>query len=124
MKFIKGSFIIVFGTISQKEFSAYLTIWSLLLLPVPISRAIVNDHYPAQILAGCFVGILACIIWYPVVLSIRVKFANKVGAKFWYIFVHNYDVPIGWAQASAAADDEEDEKATNEPLVSPSTTIV
>ncbi len=118
VKMIKGAFVIVFGTMSQREFSTYMTIWSLLLLPVPISRAILNDHYPSQIMAGCFMGIVACIIWYPLVLSLRIKFQPQVGTKFLYIFVHNYDVPIGWGPAIM----DEDEKATNEPLVAAETT--
>jgi len=115
LKFLKGSALLVFGTVSQREFSAYLTIWSLLLLPVPISRAILNDHYPSQILAGCFVGIFACIIYYPLILALRVGFSQYVGRKFWYIFVHNYDVPIGWSEPRPTDDTEE--KETNAPLV-------
>jgi|LauGreDrversion4_2_1035121.scaffolds.fasta_scaffold33231_2 membrane-associated phospholipid phosphatase len=116
----KGVMMFPFGAISQREFSAYLAIWSPLLLPVPISRALLSDHSASQILSGCLIGILACFLWYPAILALRLKFANYYGRKFWYIFVHNYDVPEGWATVRL----EDDSKSTSAdaPLVSTETT--
>jgi hypothetical protein len=54
------------------------------------------------------------------ILSLRIKFADKVGTRFFFVFEHNYDVPIGWSQI----EDYEEEKATNEPLVKETTSSV
>ena len=115
----KGVFMFPFGSISQREFSAYLAIWSPIILPVPISRALLNDHSASQILAGCLIGILACFIWYPIVLALRLRYASCVGQKFWFIFVHNYDVPEGWT--TIRLEDQKD-NAPDVPLVAESTT--
>lgn len=128
LSLIKGVLLFPSGSITQREFSAYLAIWSFLLLPVPISRALLNDHSPSQIIAGCLIGILTCLIWYPTILALRLKYASHYGSKFWYIFVHNYDVPEGWTTVrleSSNGDDYSDEKLNSTqtaPLVSePST---
>ena len=39
-------------------------IWSLLLLPVPLSRVLLHDHSPSQILIGSLEGIILGNIWY------------------------------------------------------------
>jgi len=118
----KGVLMFPFGSISQREFSAYLAIWSPILLPVPISRALLNDHSASQIMAGCFIGILACFLWYPAVLALRLKFASNFGQKFWFIFVHNYDVPEGWSTVSLDDQTTKDNAAQDAPLVAESTT--
>ena len=117
----KGLFMFPFGSISQREFSAYLAIWSPILLPVSISRAILNDHSAPQIMAGCLIGIIACFIWYPIILALRLKYASSFGQKFWFIFVHNYDVPEGWS--TVRLDDPNKDNAPDAPLVAETTTV-
>lgn len=101
MGMVKGFFLLPFGTISQGEFSAFVAVWTVLLLPVPLARVIVNDHSPQQAMAGVLVGLLAVAIWFPTMLWARRKLVDHVGTKAFYIFVHNYDVPAGWKDADS-----------------------
>ena len=98
LKLGKGLVLLPFGSMSQNEFSVYLTIWIPALIPVPISRVLLNDHSASQVLAGCIVGFVTGFLWFPIVLALRLKMEKVVGRKFLYIFVHNYDVPQGWKE--------------------------
>jgi membrane-associated phospholipid phosphatase len=110
-KLAKGLFVLPAGPISPGEFAFFMACWCPLLLPVPLSRVLLNDHSPSQAMAGTFVGFLAVSIWFPLVLNIRWKLRNEVGTKFGYIFVHNYDIPDTWKEKSH-------DDATADPLVS------
>ena len=96
MKMIKGWIVLPFNSLTQREFFAYVIIWAILLLPVPLSRVLLNDHSPSQAMAGTIVGFIAVCIWFPLVLWMRSSWRDYVGQKYLAIFVHNYDVPEGW----------------------------
>lgn len=96
LKIAKGLMVVPSGSVSQGEFGIYLAFWAPLLLPVPLSRVLLNDHSPAQAMAGTLVGCLAVALWFPFMLYLRLKLRDDIGKKFLYIFVHNYDVPEGW----------------------------
>ena len=113
-KMAKGWFVLPFGSMTQTELFAYVTIWAILLFPVPVSRILLNDHSPSQAMAGIFVGIIAVSIWFPLVLWMRSSWRGYVGQKYLYIFVHNYDVPEGWK--------EEGESHEVEPIVNAEST--
>ena len=112
VKLAKGFMVLPFGTISPGEFSTYLAIWAPLLMPVPISRVLLSDHSPSQVMAGSFVGFLAVVIWFPFMLYLRSTLRKHVGKKVFYIFVHNYDVPESWKEVNQGTDG-----ATADPLV-------
>jgi membrane-associated phospholipid phosphatase len=95
-KMIKGLSFLTFSPVSQFEFYTYFAIWAFAFMPVPISRAIVGDHSPTQILAGGIVGWGSAMIWFPICVQIRKSLRDHVGKKFLWIFVHNYDMPEGW----------------------------
>jgi len=99
-RFTKGLTFLTFSPVSQYEFYVYFLIWTFAFLPVPISRVIVGDHTPKQILAGGIVGWGVALIWFPICVIIRKALRAHVGKKFVLIFVHNYDVPEGWTKLS------------------------
>lgn len=96
LKLLRGLVLLPFGSVSQNEFSVYLMIWIPALVPVPISRVLLNDHSASQVMAGCIVGFVAGFVWFPIVLAFRIATEKFVGRKFLYVFVHNYDVPLIW----------------------------
>jgi membrane-associated phospholipid phosphatase len=112
----RGLTFLTFTPVSQYEFFLYVVIWTVSLLPVPISRAIVGDHSPKQILAGGIVGWGVALIWFPICVIIRKALRAHVGKRFLLIFVHNYDVPAGWFQIST--DDQKPTENTAGPVVS------
>jgi membrane-associated phospholipid phosphatase len=116
-RMLKGMMILPFGYLSKGLFASYLAIWSVLLLPVPISRVVLHDHSPTQALAGSFVGMIAVAIWFPLSLWMRSALRDHVGEKYLVIFCHNYDVPEGWKQS--------DDKEESVPIVpeSPETAV-
>jgi membrane-associated phospholipid phosphatase len=95
---LKGGLMLPVESLSQHEFFGYLAIWSVLLLPVPVSRVLLNDHSPSQALAGMLVGMLAVGLWFPLTLWMRSSWREHVGEKYLAIFKHNYDVPEGWRE--------------------------
>jgi membrane-associated phospholipid phosphatase len=95
-RFTRGLTFLTFNPVSQYEFFLYFLIWTFALLPVPIARVIVGDHTPKQTLAGGIVGWGVGLIWFPICVVIRKALRAHVGKKFLWIFVHNYDVPVGW----------------------------
>lgn len=117
IRMLKGMMILPFGSLTQGEFSSYLAIWSILLLPVPLARVVLHDHSPSQALAGTFVGMVAVCIWFPLSLWMRSALRDHVGEKYLVIFSHNYDVPEGWKRS--------DDKEETEPIVaeSPATSV-
>jgi len=48
---------------SRDVFLIYCFWWALLMLPVGISRIVVHDHTPEQVLVGSFIGWLEALIW-------------------------------------------------------------
>jgi len=111
LKMVRGFLVLPFDSMSQGEFSAYFGIWVVLLLPVPISRVVLNDHSPTQALAGSLIGCFAVSIWFPLILFLRRRFQRNVGDRFLLIFIHNYDVPEG------SQEEEYDKDGTADPLV-------
>ena len=117
MKMVRGFVVLPFDSMSRGEFSAYLSIWVVLLLPVPISRVLLFDHSPSQVLAGSLVGMFAASIWFPFILFLRKRFQQHVGDRILLVLVHNYDVPEGWKDlgdgTDGTVDPLVDNKATN-----------
>ena len=37
---------------------------AVLLLPVPLSRIILQDHFPSQVMAGCALGAVTAVLWF------------------------------------------------------------
>lgn len=108
-----GFLILPFESMSRGEFSAYLSVWVVLLFPVPISRILLNDHSPTQVLAGTLVGLVAVCVWFPFVLYVRSLLQDRVGDKFAMVFVHNYDIPNAWKEIEKIKD------GSGDPLVDP-----
>lgn len=122
-KMIKGLSFLTFSPVSQFEFYTYFAIWAFAFMPVPISRAIVGDHSPTQILAGGIVGWASALIWFPICVLIRKSLREHVGKKFLWIFVHNYDMPEGWkpiagkSAVGEGATDAADQTTTTNPVI-------
>ena len=93
-------------TISKSRASISLTtvgLTMLLLLPVPVSRIILQDHSPSQAMAGSLIGIVLAAVWFVVSLPIRDYFSSRLGTKVLWVLTHNYP-PI----APIKADDDLD----------------
>merc|ERR1712232_146146 len=51
-------------TMDAFDFLKYVCFWGVVLVPVPFSRVVTNDHTPAQIMFGSLVGAMEAIIWF------------------------------------------------------------
>ncbi|KAF4673126.1 hypothetical protein FOL47_010972 [Perkinsus chesapeaki] len=89
-----GHFLPTTFAISEDHFVIIAAIWSLVLLPTPLSRVILRDHTAEQAFMGGIVGTVEALVWYFIMLFVRVKtdrFAGMVFAKT--LFAHNWAAP-------------------------------
>merc|ERR1711862_138049 len=82
-------------TLNQFDFSCFILVWASLLLPVPFSRVVLNDHSPKQVFVGGFIGIVEGILFFALVrLRILPKINHLLGKRIGYIFVHDFPLPV------------------------------
>uniref|UniRef100_A0A7S1PS69 Phosphatidic acid phosphatase type 2/haloperoxidase domain-containing protein n=1 Tax=Alexandrium catenella TaxID=2925 RepID=A0A7S1PS69_ALECA len=82
---------------SIRDFCGYLAVWSLLMLPVPMSRIQLSDHSPFQTMVGTAIGAVMAILWYLVISDLQHKNNHLLG-KRWpkkcsWAFEHNFALP-------------------------------
>ncbi|KAF4667351.1 hypothetical protein FOZ61_008365 [Perkinsus olseni] len=81
-------------TISEDQLVVVVGFWSLVLLPIPLSRVILRDHTPQQVFMGGIIGIVEATVWHFITLIVRIKTDRYVGARVWKgIFIHNWPAP-------------------------------
>ena len=56
-------------------------LWTILLLPVPLSRIHLHDHSRMQILVGSLVGIILGTIWYFCIIRGRIFWSGALNSK-------------------------------------------
>jgi len=81
------------NSLSHRQFVAVVCLLGFLLLPVPLSRAILMDHYPEQCFAGSLIGFVEGLVWHWCIMWLRKRFNYLLGRRFLWIFVHNYGAP-------------------------------
>lgn len=81
-------------SLTHEEFLAYMTIWTIIMLPVPYMRYELRDHDADQVAFGMLVGLISAIVWWRVVRSFQRMYEHKVGTYFFFgLIVHNYPLP-------------------------------
>lgn len=71
-----------------------ISMWALLLTPVPVSRVILHDHTIEQIISGSIVGTIEAMVWFSCVRHFFLRRCNHLlGQRMGYIFIHNYPLP-------------------------------
>lgn len=76
------------------DFVNFVLQWSVLLLPVPLSRVVVKDHTSNQVLIGSLTGIVEAILWFTFLRRVvQLKLNNRLGSRIFCVFVHNYAKP-------------------------------
>lgn len=50
--------------LTHHEFVSYVSLWFLLMVPVPFMRVVLNDHSVSQVVVGMLVGILLALVWW------------------------------------------------------------
>ncbi|KAF4709858.1 hypothetical protein FOZ63_033776 [Perkinsus olseni] len=82
------------STISEDQLVVVVGFWSLVLLPIPLSRVILRDHTAQQVFMGGIIGIVEATVWHFITLFVRVKTDRYVGARVWKgIFTHSWPAP-------------------------------
>ncbi|KAF4717516.1 hypothetical protein FOZ62_019440 [Perkinsus olseni] len=82
------------STISEDQLVVVVSFWSLVLLPIPLSRVILRDHTPQQVFMGGIIGIVEATVWHFITLFVRIKTDRYVGARVWKgSFIHNWPAP-------------------------------
>ncbi|KAF4709857.1 hypothetical protein FOZ63_033775 [Perkinsus olseni] len=89
-----GHFLPTASAISEDQLVVVVGSWSLVLLPIPLSRVILRDHTPQQVFMGGIIGIVEAAVWHFITLLVRIKTHHYVGARVWKgIFIHNWPAP-------------------------------
>ncbi|EER07243.1 hypothetical protein Pmar_PMAR020402 [Perkinsus marinus ATCC 50983] len=89
-----GHFLATSQSISQDHLAVVISFWSLVLLPVPLSRVILRDHTAEQVFMGGIIGVVEAMVWYLITLFARIKTERFVGVRAWKgIFIHNWPAP-------------------------------
>eukprot|EP00928_Gymnodinium_smaydae_P094528 TRINITY_DN7951_c0_g1_i1.p1 TRINITY_DN7951_c0_g1~~TRINITY_DN7951_c0_g1_i1.p1 ORF type:complete len:276 (-),score=22.97 TRINITY_DN7951_c0_g1_i1:317-1144(-) len=79
---------------SRRPVGAFLALWSLLLLPVPIMRVVLYDHSVTQVCLGGFLGLVYAAIWFALSLQVRELFKGSLGSAIgWGMLTHNLAPP-------------------------------
>merc|ERR1711935_113347 len=68
---VRGAPLVSDGVYSPKAFSLHATFWCIVLLPVPLSRVILRDHSPEQVIAGSFLGLIEALCWMTLIQFLR-----------------------------------------------------
>ncbi|KAF4710115.1 hypothetical protein FOZ62_030331 [Perkinsus olseni] len=71
------------SAISEDQLVVVVSFWSLVLLPIPLSRVILRDHTPQQVFMGGIIGIVEATVWHFITLFARIKTDRYVGARVW-----------------------------------------
>jgi membrane-associated phospholipid phosphatase len=90
-----GSSFLVILDVSTSAFNntnhyASLMLTLFLLAPVPYSRVLLNDHYPAQVLVGCGIGLFLGGLWFLVGKYLRDLYADRLDKTVLWFLNHNY----------------------------------
>lgn len=80
-------------TMDSFDFGVYLFSWGIYLLPVPVSRVVLHDHTPKQVMAGCAIGMFEAVLWFLMVRKMQRKKNHMLSTRFWGCFNHNYALP-------------------------------
>lgn len=62
------------GIHGPKSFAVHATFWCLFLLPVPMTRVVLRDHTPEQVLAGSLLGVVEAVAWTLVIRKMQKRY--------------------------------------------------
>lgn len=76
------------------DFTLYIFMWAVLLIPVPMSRIILKDHSPGQATIGALIGTVEAMVWFGCVRHFFLRrFNHLLGQRMGRVFIHNYPLP-------------------------------
>jgi len=81
-------------TLNQADFCCFALAWGVLLLPVPFSRLVLNDHTPKQVLAGSALGMFEAMLYFGVIRSTQQRCNHLLGRRVLGVFVHDFPLPV------------------------------
>lgn len=88
------------GVLSNLQFALVVTVYTLILMPVPISRVLLLDHSPEQVFAGSCWGMMLAVLWYVATLLLARSYSRNVGWEVkrgqFVLFSHDFRVPAYW----------------------------
>jgi len=82
-------------TIAQFDFVTFAFWWGVLLLPVPFSRVVLNDHFPIQVITGSFIGFVEAGVYFGLIRHYLLPRMNhRLGTRIGYVLVHDFPLPV------------------------------
>merc|ERR1719399_1652106 len=78
--------------VTTKQFTQWVGFWFCILIPVPISRVLANDHTPSQVLVGSAIGLVEAIFWFFLIRVCASRMQEHDGKRRWGI-LHDYVLP-------------------------------
>lgn len=86
--------------LSHGEFLAFFACWFVLLIPVPFTRTVLNDHTAAQVMLGSSIGIIEAVVWYWAAHRYLQSNPNY-GEKMCGCCMHDYALPLPQVRSDA-----------------------
>lgn len=91
-------------SISNWQFIRMVGFWGDLLLLVPVSRVLLQDHSVSQVSIGCAIGVLEAVIWFFMSQHLAWRYRGDIGRRWpsrWskHLLLHNLSVPRHWELA-------------------------
>lgn len=91
-------------SISNWQFIRMVGFWGDLLLLVPVSRVLLQDHSVSQVSLGCAIGMLEAVIWFFMSQNLAWRYRGEIGRRWpptWSkpLLFHDFNVPRHWELA-------------------------
>eukprot|EP00746_Dinoflagellata_sp_MGD_P117648 gnl/MRDRNA2_/MRDRNA2_53527_c0_seq1.p1 gnl/MRDRNA2_/MRDRNA2_53527_c0~~gnl/MRDRNA2_/MRDRNA2_53527_c0_seq1.p1 ORF type:complete len:662 (+),score=57.97 gnl/MRDRNA2_/MRDRNA2_53527_c0_seq1:275-1987(+) len=93
-------------TPSFQRFARWMGFWFCILIPVPITRILLNDHTASQVLTGCVIGVSEAVAWFQLLRHCIVKkrtWLIPLGLKQDYLLPEREPTRIGMQVEMVAA---------------------
>lgn len=96
---IRGAYMVPNSAVSRSDLRYFVSLWSVIFLPIPVSRLVTGDHSVSQVLAGSLLGMCVGLVLFFLMLQFRLHYQSRVGNTFLCgLMVHNYNLPVGWRE--------------------------
>jgi len=67
--------------LSSSTFIGWVLLWFCVLVPVPITRIMLQDHTADQVLVGCFFGMMQALVWFSLLLLFENRSKARTGRQ-------------------------------------------
>lgn len=78
------------GHVTHREFTIWVIMWAVILMPVPLTRVLLEDHTPEQVFLGGFIGMCEGAIYFGLLLCLERRCRPYADGQRRMCFLHDY----------------------------------